>query len=51
MSAARDGPTVLVRARLDDGRVLEAAVASLEHPRPGQRVEVEIDPEGVVRLP
>ena len=50
VSCARTGPTVVVRIRLDDGRELEAAVASVEHPRPGDRVEVEIDPLGVVEL-
>jgi len=51
VSCVRSGPTVLVRARLDDGRILESAVASVDHPRPGERVEVEIDPQGVVQLP
>jgi len=46
-SVARQGPTVRVVVRLDDGSELEAAVASLDHPRPGERVEVEIDPAGV----
>jgi thiamine transport system ATP-binding protein len=49
-AAVRVGPVVRLRARLDDGRVLEAVAASLEHPRPGDRVDVEIDPRGIVRL-
>jgi thiamine transport system ATP-binding protein len=46
-SVARQGPTVRVVVRLDDGSELEAAVASLDHPRAGERVDVEIDPAGV----
>ena len=51
VSAVRHGPTVLVVVRLDDGRMLEAAVTSLEHPKPGDRVDVHVDPAGIVRLP
>ena len=51
LSAVRHGPTVLVAVRLDDGRILEAAVAALEHPTPGDRVDVDVDPAGIVRLP
>ncbi len=47
---ARTGPTVQLVVRLDDGRRLQAIVASLEHPMVGDRVDVEIDPEGIVRL-
>jgi len=50
-SAVRHGPTVLVVVLLDDGRELEAAVTALEHPSPGERVAVTVDPAGVVRLP
>ncbi len=50
-SALRVGPTVRLVVELDDGRVLEAAVASLDHPVPGERVEVGVDPAGVVDLP
>ncbi len=46
----RSGPIVRLRVRLDDGRQLEAVVASVRHPQPGQRVDVEIAPEGIVRL-
>ena len=49
-SAARTGPTVALVVRLDDGRRLEAIVASLEHPGVGDRVDVEVDPKGIVRL-
>ena len=44
-------PTVRLALRLDDGSTLEAAMTALEHPAPGDRVAVEIDPEGVVALP
>jgi thiamine transport system ATP-binding protein len=49
--AVRQGPTVRLRVRLDTGEVLEAVLASLDHPQPGNRVCVEIDAEGVVELP
>jgi thiamine transport system ATP-binding protein len=49
-TAIRVGPVVRLRVRLDDGRVFEAAMTSLEHPRPGDRVDVEVDPQGIVRL-
>jgi len=48
--AVRTGPLVRLRVRLDDGRRLEAVVASVHHPQSGARVDVEIVPEGVVRL-
>jgi thiamine transport system ATP-binding protein len=50
-SVARAGPTVRLVLRLDDGSTLEAAMTALEHPGPGDRVAVEIDPDGVVELP
>jgi thiamine transport system ATP-binding protein len=50
VSATRNGPTVRIVIRLHDGRMLEAAVSSLDHPRRGDRVDVEIDPEGIVPL-
>jgi thiamine transport system ATP-binding protein len=49
-TAARTGPVVRLRVRLDDGRTLEAVVAALDHPRPGDRVAVAVDPQGIVRL-
>ncbi|HET9938214.1 MAG TPA: ABC transporter ATP-binding protein [Gaiella sp.] len=48
--AVRTGPLVRLRVALDDGRSLEAAVAGVEHPKPGDRVDVSVDPEGIVRL-
>jgi len=48
--AVREGPTVRVVVRLDGGETLEAAVAAVDHPRPGDRVQVELDPAGVVEL-
>ena len=48
--AVRTGPLVRLRIALDDGRSLDAAVAAVEHPQPGDRVDVTIDPEGIVRL-
>jgi thiamine transport system ATP-binding protein len=49
-AAARSGPLVRLRVRLDDGSVLEAVVASLDHPLAGDRVDVEVDPKGIVPL-
>jgi thiamine transport system ATP-binding protein len=49
-SAIRHGPTVRLALRLDDGSELAAAVTSLDHPAPGDRVSLEIDPAGIVRL-
>jgi thiamine transport system ATP-binding protein len=50
-SAVRVGPVVRLRVRLDDGRTLDAATTAIDHPEAGARVDVEIDPEGIVRLP
>lgn len=49
-SARRHGPTVHLTVRLDDGTALDAAVTSLDHPLTGERVLLDIDPEGVVEL-
>jgi thiamine transport system ATP-binding protein len=49
-STVRTGPLVRLRVRLDDGYVLEAVVAALDHPQPGDRVDVGVDPQGIVRL-
>ena len=49
-SAVRTGPLVRLHVALDDGRVLEAAVAAVDHPAAGDRVAVTIDPAGIVRL-
>jgi len=48
--AVRQGPTVRVVVRLLEGGELEAVVSSLEHPLPGDHVDVAIDPAGIVRL-
>ena len=50
VSALRHGPTILVVVRLDDGRELEAAITAVDHPAPGDRVDVEVDPAGIVPL-
>jgi thiamine transport system ATP-binding protein len=47
--AVRQGPTVRLSVRLDDGFVIDAVTSSLEHPRRGDRVDVHIDPAGIVR--
>jgi ABC-type Fe3+/spermidine/putrescine transport system ATPase subunit len=49
--ALRTGPVVRLVVRLDDGRRLEALSASLEHPFAGDRVDVDVDPNGIIRLP
>ncbi|MBA3434084.1 MAG: ABC transporter ATP-binding protein [Actinobacteria bacterium] len=49
-AAARQGPTIRLLVRLDSGERLEAAVAALDHPSSGDRVHVEIDERGIVRL-
>jgi thiamine transport system ATP-binding protein len=49
-SAERHGPTVRLVVRLNDGATLVSATSALEHPRPGDEVDVEIDPRGIVRL-
>ena len=46
--AVRTGPVVRLRVRLDDGRSLEAVVAAIDHPRVGDRVDVDVDPRGIV---
>jgi thiamine transport system ATP-binding protein len=49
-SAMRHGPTVRLVLRLDDGSRLAAAVTDLDHPAPGDRVAVAIDPNGIAEL-
>ena len=49
-SAVRLGPTVRLVVRLDDGRTLDAVLTSIDHPLPGDRVELDVDPQGIVRL-
>jgi thiamine transport system ATP-binding protein len=46
----RTGALVRLVVRLDDERRLEAAVATVDHPAAGDRVDVEVDPHGIVRL-
>jgi thiamine transport system ATP-binding protein len=48
--AVRVGPVVRLRIRLDDGQALEAVVAAIDHPTAGDRVDIEIDPGGIVPL-
>ncbi len=50
-TAVRHGPTVRLRVRLVSGETVDAAVASLDHPGPGDPVTVTIDPEGIIELP
>ena len=50
-AAVRQGATVRLAVRLDGGEVVDAVVASLAHPAAGERVHVEIDPAGVLKLP
>jgi ABC-type Fe3+/spermidine/putrescine transport system ATPase subunit len=50
LAADRRGSLVRLRIRRDDGEVLEAVTTELHHPAPGERVAVEIDPQGVVTL-
>jgi thiamine transport system ATP-binding protein len=47
-AAARQGAAVRLRLRLDSGEIVDAVVTALAHPTTGDRVRVEIDPEGVV---
>jgi thiamine transport system ATP-binding protein len=51
VAAERDGPVVTLRARYDDGREIVSAHAGLTAPPTGARVEVEIDPAGVLEVP
>jgi thiamine transport system ATP-binding protein len=51
VSAERDGAVVRLRVRRDDGSELDAVLTGVGHPRPGDRVAVEIDPAGVVEVP
>ncbi len=49
-SVVRQGPLARITVELDLGDTLVAAVAAVEHARPGDRVSVEVDERGVVRL-
>ena len=46
----RTGALVRLVVRLDDERRLEAVVATVDHPAAGDRVDVDVDPHGIVRL-
>ena len=50
VDAVREGPSVRLTLRLADGETLEAVVAEVDHPQPGERVVVEIDRAGVIEL-
>ena len=50
VAVSRQGPTVRLRVRLDDGEILDGVVASLEHPLAGERVRVTVDEAGVIEL-
>ncbi|MDH4176424.1 MAG: ABC transporter ATP-binding protein [Thermoleophilia bacterium] len=48
LAVDRRGPLTVLTVRLDGAEELEAATTTLTAPRPGDRVSVEIDPDGVV---
>ena len=50
-SAVRAGPAVRIRILLADGGRLEAVVAALDHPHRGDRVDVSLDPAGMIDVP
>ena len=50
VTAERRGSSVLIVVRCDDGRRLESVTTVLEHPGPGDRVRVVIDPSGMIAL-
>jgi thiamine transport system ATP-binding protein len=49
-SAVRQGSLVRLVVRLDHGDTLVAVLAGVEHPRPGDRVAVHVDPAGVAAV-
>ncbi len=51
VSVDRDGPLVRLRVRQDDGVELESVTTGTEHPGPGDRVSVTVDPAGVFEVP
>ena len=51
VAAERDGPVVRLRVRREDGTELDAVATGVDHPRPGDAIAVEIDPDGVVDVP
>ena len=50
VSVERRGAVVWLRIRSDEGRELDVATTSIDHPRPGTSVAYEIDPRGIVEL-
>jgi thiamine transport system ATP-binding protein len=50
-TVVRTGAIVRIVVRMDDGRRLEAVDATIEHPAVGDRVDVAVDPDGIVSLP
>ena len=51
VAADRDGAVVRLRVRRDDGVELDAVAVGVAVPRVGDRVAMEVDPAGVLRLP
>jgi thiamine transport system ATP-binding protein len=51
VAADRDGAVVRLRVRRDDGVELDAVAVGVAVPRVGERVALEVDPAGVLRLP
>ena len=49
-TVARRGPTMRVVVRIDTGEILEATISGLDHPSPGDRVQIAIDERGVIPL-
>jgi thiamine transport system ATP-binding protein len=49
-SATREGASVRLVVRRDTGDTLVSVTAAVEHPQPGDRVAVEVDPAGVVEV-
>jgi len=50
VTAERRGPSVVIGVRCDDGSTLESVTTALDHPNPGDRVQVVVDPLGVIAL-
>jgi hypothetical protein len=51
VAADRDGAVVRLRVRRDVGVELDAVAVGVAVPRVGERVALEVDPAGVLRLP
>lgn len=50
IAAERRGALVRLRVRVDGGDELDAVTTSSQHPRKGDRVQVRVDPAGVVEV-